>query len=207
MRLAEGRLTMRKPYDVSLKRLAWPKHRETVNGFRSKQEVETQMKNLTAGLKALRVWTENMSSISFHPEDIISFNVKRPTWRFDKSYPPNGRLMCYVRQGTRLVLRLEADQRDRFDDGPDCRIGGRECDLFERLIHFPDIVDMDFIYDEDYWESRKKHEPYEGLVETRRYITVCVPYSRNWTTLENDSQKAWIDRRGYLNIMWSRMHI
>ena len=197
---------MNKPVDVSIKRLAWPKRRETVNGFHSKHEIEAKIKDLTAGLKAFRLGTENMASISFYPEDVVFFKAKRFTWCFDRSYPPNGRLICYVGHGTRLTLRPEANQNDRFDDGPDCGIGDRHCNLFERLIHFPDIVDMDFIYDEDYWDRRKGKEPY-SLVETDKFINIYVPYSydERYSKLNNNFQKAWIDKQGCLNIMWTKI--
>lgn len=197
---------MKKPFAVSLNRLAWPKRRDSINGFRDKREVETQMKDLMSGLKALRVWTENITSISFYPEDLVSFKPKRPAWRFSKYYKPESRLKCYAIHGTRLVLRPEADRIDRFDDGPDCGDEDRRFNLFERLILFPDIVDMEFIYDEDYWERRKEREPYAPL-EARKFINICVPYTdyEYSPTMENDFQKAWIDKQGCLHILWTKI--
>lgn len=184
--------------DVPIEELVWPSGREAINGFWNQYEVMGKLQNPMDGLCALRIGTENCSSLSFYPEDISSLSIVNPTWFFNKAYPLGKSLACRVTHGTQLKIRSRADCLDRFDDGQDAGIGDRLLPLFERILHFPDIVDIELIYDGDYWAKRSTKE----LHSLNKFIRLYVPYDDEYYDPDNALQKGWLDDDGNLNIEW-----
>ena len=187
--------------EASIKKLEWPSSSSPINGFNSKYELLQQMKNPLDGMQVIRIGTENFSEISFYKDDILSFELSNPDWFYNENYPKNKNLRCMLSHGSKILISAEADCLDRFDDGPDAEIAGRKLPLFERIIHFPDIVDIDFIYDDDYWIQRESEEDY-GIVEVNKFIRFCVPYVEWDSFPDNELQKGRIDEQGNLNIEW-----
>ena len=186
---------------VPIEKLMWPKQRGTICGFWNQYEVMAQFQNPFDGLRALRIGTENCSTLSFYPEDILSLEIVSPTWFFSKDYPLEGSLVCRVTHGTKLKIHSRADCLDRFDDGQDAGVGDRMLPLFERIIHFPDIIVIDLVYDEDYWSKRSIKKPH-SWVHLNKFISLCPPYDGEGCDPDNALQKGWLDEEGNLNIEW-----
>lgn len=130
---------------VPLEELVWPSGRGAINGYWNQYEVMAQFQNPMDGLCALRIGTENCATISFYPEDIISLEIANPNWFFTNHYPSEISLSSIVTHGTKFKIHRHADCLDRFDDGQDAGVGDRMLPLFERIILFPDIVDIEFM--------------------------------------------------------------
>ncbi len=99
---------------VPLELWEWPENHTTVNGFYNKEDIVEQMKDLTKGLQAFRIGTENTMEITFHPEDMCSFEMAEPTCWFDPDYSPNGMLLCGVKLGTKLRLVVNISRKSFF---------------------------------------------------------------------------------------------
>lgn len=186
---------------VPIEELVWPSGRGAINGFWNQYEVMAQSQNLMDGLYALRIGTENFSTLSFYPDDILSFEIVNTTWFFSKHYPLRESLGGLATCGTKLKIHSCADCLDRFDDGQDASVGNRILPLFERIIHFPDITDIELIYDPDYWAKRSVKEPYSP-VRPNKFIRLYPPYDDEGSDPDNALQKGWLDNDGNLNIEW-----
>ncbi len=183
---------------VPIEELVWPSGRGAINGFWNQYEVMAQFQRPMDGLQALRIITENCSTISFYPEDILSLSIVNPTWFFNESYPLGSSLGCIVTHGTKLKIHSRADCLDRFDEGQDAGVGDRLSPLFERIIHLPDIADIKLIYDDDYWAKRSIKEPHS----LNKFIRIYPPYDDECYDPDNALQKGWLDDDGNLNIEW-----
>jgi len=171
-------------------------------------DVQKIIRHPLDGLTALRIFTENNTSISFYPTDIACLVLRqtRPNIKFFSASQKTASFMkMTARQGITLRLYPHANELDRFDREPDILRGhpgqADVLPLFQRLQEYPDIVYIDLIYDETYWEIRKEKK----YVQTDEYIEISLPFINKYrdaqsSEIANILQHGWIDENGFLNI-------
>ena len=89
---------------------------------------------------------------------------------------------CSVTYGTKLKILIWADCLDRFDDGQDAEGDERILQLLERIIHFPDIVDIELVYDVDYWAKRSVKKTH-NQVHLNEFIRLYPTYDERKATI------------------------
>lgn len=133
------------------------------NGFHNKKELEYAMQYPLYGLQAVRFGTENVNVLCILAEDLEEIEIKESElyWSEISKY-----CRFYAKGGAKVRIKPNANIKGRyiyeaFDEGDS---------FFERIMKYEDVVDIDLVYDTDFWE--KLHLDSDKPIFPKKFINI-----------------------------------